>query len=154
MTTKTKKQITLYTSLGDWKVVKTSSYQLKFHNVQTNEKFNLISAPGFKADSVSSLLALAESGHKFPSVHQYQILEHLYYNGLREWFTNENINFAFSFTTFITNETLTTTMENPYGNDFLFTKVVCYDMSSSQIKLLDEKDKVRYMLTKLSRLKK
>lgn len=154
MTTKTKKQIILHTSLGDWEVAKASSYQLKFHNIQTNEKFNLISAPGFKVDSVSSLLALAESGHKFPSVHQYQILEHLYYNGLREWLTNENINFTFLFTTFITTEILTTRMENPHGNDFLFTKVACYDMSSSQIKILDEKDKVRYMLTKLSRLKK
>ena len=116
--------------------------------------FNLISAPGFKADSVSSLLKLVESEHNFPSVHQYQILEHLYYNGLREWLTNEKINFTFSFTTFITNKILTATMENPYGNDFLFTKVVCYDMSSSQIKILDEEDEVRYMLTKLSRLKK
>ena len=148
MATKTKKEITLYTSLGDWKVIKTSSYKLMFHNIKTNEKFNLISAPRFKADSVSSLLTLVESGHKFPSVHQYQILGYLYYNGLREWLTNENINFTFSFTTFITNEILTTTMGNPYGNDFLFTKAVCYDMSNSQIKILDEKDKVRYMLLK------
>lgn len=145
MATKTKKQITLHTLLGNWEVVKTSSYKLKFHNIQTNEKFNLISAPGFKADSVSSLVKL---GHKFPSVHQYQILEHLYYNGLREWLTNENINFTFSFTIFITNEILTTTMGNPYGNDFLFIKAVCYNMRNSQIKILDEKDEVRYMLTK------
>ena len=79
---------------------------------------------------------------------QMEFIEYMYHNGLKEWLEDNKISFAYELSTHITNEVLSITMDNPYGDDFTFTKYVCYSTYTNSVKVLDKENRARYMLIK------
>lgn len=143
------KKTKLKTPFGVWEITALNEEILKFNNLNCKETFTLECSRHFPIASASTLMAFANvNGHKFPSIDQLEIVNYLYNHGLYDWITNEKIYFTFTNTTYISNEVLTTTMYNPYGDDFLFKKYVCYNTTEDDVKVLDGVQKVRYMLLK------
>lgn len=79
---------------------------------------------------------------------QMEFIEYMYHNGLKEWLEDNKISFAYELSTHITNEVLSITMDNPYGDDFTFKKYVCYSTYTNSVNVLDKEYKARYMLIK------
>ena len=73
-------------------------------------------------------------------------IDYLYNHYLKEWILEEKITFDFPSSTYITDEILSATIKNPYGDDFVIDKYVCYDTYRSCVKVVDNKDKAKYLL--------
>lgn len=143
------KMIQLRTPFGVWEIVEVEECVLKITHLKSGDTFTVESNPTFPPCHTSSLVAFAKvHNHKFPSLTHLEILRGLYGSGLREWLINSNVSFSFPLSTFITNEILTATMDNPYGEDIVFKRYVCYNMENNEIKVVDGEQKVRYMLLK------
>lgn len=143
------KKIELHTPFGIWEIAEVTTWVLKFTHLKRNESFTLESNPSFPACSASSLTAFAKvHNHKFPSIKQLEILHYLFYHGLYEWITKERISFNLRSTTYITDEVLETTLYNPYGDDFIIKKFVCYNIEEDDIKVIDGEQKLRYMIVR------
>ena len=143
------KKIELDTPFGVWEIVEVEEYVLKITHLKSGDNFTLESNPNFPPCSASSLSAFAKvHNHKFPSITHLEILRGLFGSGLREWLINSNVSFSFPLSTFITNEILTATMDNPYGEDIVFNRYVCYNIEDNKIKVVDGEKIVRYMLLK------
>ena len=143
------KKIELRTPFGVWEIADVKEYILKFTHLKTGDTFTLESNPSFPPCSASSLVAFAKvRNHKFPSITQLEILRYLFYHGLNEWLSKERISFNLRLTTYITDEVLETTLYNPYGDDFIIKKFVCYNIEDDVIKAIDGEQKLRYMIVK------
>lgn len=143
------KKIELRTPFGVWEITEVSEYELKFTNLKTNNSFILESNPNFPPCSASALMAFANvHNHKFPSTEQFEVLGYLHFNGMHKWMINEKVRFNFPLTIYITDEVLKTTLYNPYGDDFVFKKFVCYNAYDNKIKVIDGEQKVSYILLK------
>ena len=139
------KQFVLNTPFGKCEITYSSNNTLSF-NCVGYEKFNVMSSPSFPQGMTNHLHAFAKThNHKFPSVIQLQLIDYLMRNGLREWLLNEKIDFSYGFSTYITDEVLQATISNPYGEDIVVKRFVCYNTNDSKTRVLDEK-LVRYML--------
>ena len=143
------KRIELRTPFGVWEIAEVGESTLKFDNLNYNETFTLECSVKFPICSASKLIAFANvHGHKFPSIDQLEIVTYLYNHGLYDWIITEKINFDFKNTTYISNEVLTSTMYNPYGDDFFFKKYVCYNTTEDEVRVIDGVQNVNYMLLK------
>ena len=143
------KKIELRTPFGVWEIAEVNECVLKFTHIKTGDTFTLESNPSFPPCSASSLTAFAKvHNHKFPSITQLEILRYLFYHGLNEWLSKERISFNLCLTTYITDEVLETTLYNPYGDDFIIKKFVCYNIEDDVIKAIDGEQKLRYMIVK------
>lgn len=143
------KKIKLKTPFGVWEISEVSENMLKFENMNCSMNFTLECDVNFPICSASQLVAFAKvHNHKFPSITQLEILRYLFYHGLNEWLSKERISFNLRLTTYITDEVLETTLHNPYGDDFIFKKFVCYNIEDDIIKAIDGEQKLRYMLVK------
>lgn len=143
------KRIELKTHFGVWEITEVGESTLKFFNLSHNETFTLECSVNFPIYTASILFAFANvHGHKFPNIDQLEIVSYLYKHGLEDWIKTEKINFNFKYTNYISNEVLTSTMYNPYDDDFVFKKYVCYNTTEDDVRVLDGEMKVRYMLLK------
>jgi hypothetical protein len=143
------KKIEIDTPFGVWEIVEVEEYVLKITHLKSGDSFTLESNPNFPPCSASSLTAFAKvHNHKFPTITQLEILRALFGSGLREWFVYSNVSFSYPLTTIISNEILSATMKNPYGEDIVFNRYVCYNLYSDEIKVIEGEQKVKYMLLK------
>ena len=143
------KKIELRTGFGVWEIAEVKEWVLKFTHLKSGESFILEASPSFPPCSASSLTAFAKThNHKFPSITQLEILRYLFYHGLSEWLSKERISFNIRLATYITDEVLEHTFYNPYGDDFIIKKFVCYNIADDDIKLVDGEKMLRYMIVR------
>lgn len=142
------KQLTINTPFGKWQITEVSKDGiLKLESLKSGEILTIQSNVSFHKTSIGSLVAWAKvHNHKFPNPTQMEFIEYLYNHYLKEWILEEKISFDFPPATYITNEILSATINNPYGDDFVFNKYVCYDTYCSCVKVVDNKDNAKYIL--------
>lgn len=141
------KKIELHTIFGVWEIVELKVWVLKFTHLKSGDSFILEASPNFTPCSASTLTAFAKiHNHKFPSITQLEILHYLFDHGLKAWLSKEHIRFNITLTTYITDEVLETTLYNPYGDDFIIKKFVCYNIEDDAIKVVDGEKILRYMI--------
>lgn len=150
MKQKALKSVMIKTPFGVWEITEMDKMgTLKFLSLKSGEKLIIQSDNAFRSVPIGDLVAWAKiHNHTFPTLTQMEFIEYFYNNGLKEWLEDNNINFAYELTNHITNEALTITMHNPYGNDFIFTKYVCYSTYTNKVNVLDKENRARYMLIK------
>lgn len=150
MKQKALKTTKIKTPFGVWEITELDKMgTLKFLSLKTGEKLIVQSDIYFRSVPIGELVAWAKvHNHTFPTVMQMEFIEYLYHNGLKEWLEDNKISFTYELSTHITNEVLTITMHNPYGDDFTFTKYVCYSTYTNSVNVLDKEYKARYMLIK------
>lgn len=144
------KQITINTPFGKWQITEVSKDGiLKLESLKSGEKITIHSSVNFPKISVGRLVAWAKlNNHTFPNPTQMEFIDYMYKHYLKNWIIEEKIKFDFPLATYITSEVFSVTMENPYGNDFVFNKYVCYDTDNSCVKVLDKEDNAKYILIK------
>ena len=143
------KQIVFNTPFGKWRVTEINKEILKLESLKSGENITIHSSVNFPKISVSRLVAWAKlNNHTFPNPTQMEFIEYMYNHYLKNWIAEEKIKFDFPLATYITNEVLSVTMKNPYGDDFVFNKYVCYDTYDSCIKVLDKEYNAKYILIK------
>lgn len=143
------KKIELRTPFGVWEIAEVKEWVLKFTHLKSGDSFTLECSPSFPPCSASALTAFAKAhNHKFPSITQLEILRYLFYHGLNVWLSKEHISFNIRLTAYITDEVLETTLYNPYGDDFIIKKFVCYNIENDDIKAIDGEQKLHYMIVR------
>ena len=119
---------------------------LRFRNVNTNESFIVKSSSSFPSRETQELWSWAKArGYAFPSVKQMKIIHRVYNGCLHKWLIENDIHFNFS-SSYITNEVLSGVIENPYGEDFVINKFVCYSSMNDTILIKDADDYSHYVL--------
>ena len=150
MKQKTLKTTKIKTPFGVWEITEMDKMgTLKFLSLKSGEKLIVQSDNSFRSVPIGELVAWAKiHNHTFPTLMQMEFIEYFYHNGLKEWLEDNDISFTYELSNHITNEVLTTKMHNPYGDDFTFTKYVCYSTYTNSVNVLDKEYKARYMLIK------
>ena len=119
---------------------------LRFKDINTNEEFTITYSSSFPNRPANELYEWAKrKKYLFPNVAQIRLINRVCRCGLNEWIIENNIRFSFNHT-YITDEVLSATIDNPYGEDLIVKKYVAYSVYNNEVKILNEEEYTRYVL--------
>ena len=123
-----------------------SNHIIIIKNIFTGKEIKIISPVNITSTTGRLSSWIKTVNYRFPTIVEYDLIEELLYNGLNQWIIKNKLQFNYNYGTYITNETISGIIKNPYGNDFHIVKYVAYNFYDKKIVVLDNMLYVHYML--------